>query len=104
MHAELSGFLSRGKLLTNLYNSTGELVFISNAMTGTMPTHIGLLSKLSKSSRRLVSNILISITLPNIFFLSFLGEAALTIANTQLTGTLPTEVGNLVKLGKSLEV
>jgi hypothetical protein len=87
-------------------HSTAYLVLDSNSLTGTIPSEVGLLSKLSESS--VVWLLVVMIVLSCVFFIVlscllviFHSTDALYLSRNSLTGTIPSEVGLMSNLGES---
>lgn len=91
----------RGTIPNELFRLISlEKLFLSmNALTGTLPTLIGRLENL-KVGRRSVLRVCPSVftRLTTAALLSLLLPQELTVSRTQLNGTIPTELGRLIKL------
>jgi hypothetical protein len=90
----------------SFFNSTAYLVLDSNSLTGTIPSELGLLTKLGESS--VVWLLVVMIVLSCVFSLyshaclSFFHSTAwLDLSGNSLTGTIPTEIALLSNLCES---
>jgi hypothetical protein len=86
-------------------HSTAYLDLDSNSLTGTIPSEVGLMSNLGESS--VVWLLVVMIVLSCVFHCTlmltcnFFSTAWLFLWRNSLTGTIPSEVGLLMKLSKS---
>jgi hypothetical protein len=89
-----------------IFHSTADLYLNDNSLTGNIPSQLGLLSKLSKSS--VVWLLGVMIVLSCVFFIVlscllviFHSTAGLDLYDNNLMGTIPSQLGLLSKLSKS---
>jgi hypothetical protein len=89
-----------------IFHSTASLSLYSNSLTGTIPSELGLLSKLSESS--VVWSLVVMIVLSCVIFivLSCLLVALhstdwLWLFSNSLTGTIPSQIALMSNLGES---
>jgi hypothetical protein len=91
-----------------IFHSTAGLDLWFNSLTGTIPTEIALMSNLCESSvvRLLVVMIVLSCVFHCTLTLAFYFHsiAYLALYNNSLTGTIPSQIGSLTHLGKSIVV
>jgi hypothetical protein len=86
-------------------HSTAELSLSQNSLTGTIPSEIVLLSKLSESS--VVLLLVVMIVLSCVFHCTLMlachihSTAELSLSQNSLTGTIPSEIVLLSKLSES---
>jgi hypothetical protein len=87
-----------------IFHSTADLSLSSNSLTGTIPSEVGLLTKLSELS--VVWFLVVMIVLSCVFHCTlmlafiFYSTAWLSLWGNSLTGTIPSEVVLLTKLSK----
>jgi hypothetical protein len=88
-----------------IFHSTAYLSLYDNSLTGTIPSEVGLLTKLSESS--VVWLLVVIIVLSCVFFIVlscllviFNSTDDLSLDSNSLTGTIPSEVGLLTKLSE----
>jgi hypothetical protein len=86
-------------------HATAWLDFFSNNLMGTIPSQIGLLTQLSKSS---VVWLLVVRIVCHVFFIVlscvlviFHSTDKLYLGSNKLTGTIPSQIGLLTKLSES---
>jgi hypothetical protein len=89
-----------------IFHSTASLFLSSNSLTGTIPSQIALLTKLSESS--IVWLLVVMIVLSCVFLIVlscllviFHSTAGLSLSGNSLTGIVPSEVGLLTKISES---
>jgi hypothetical protein len=70
-----------------------------NGFTGTIPTEIFQLNALGRQ-QMICARVIILIYIPNKCFIPYMNTEDFSIYNNELSGSIPTIVGQLTKLGK----